>query len=259
MISARSHRPREIRFVVLESIDRGGTSTQLEALTSALRGRGLDVAITAYPDEEAPLTGPLITALRNGKLPLVPDMAVDPEMQMLLGQMLFSLNRREKATQLEELLAAHYLVISSRYQLSGRTYAEGKGISSAAIGALHAGLEHDLRTPDLTLVIDADPDAVAGRAREVLDAFEADLTLQRGVRAAYQRAAAADERIVLVDGIGTPAEITARLLAAFDAAVHPHAWDATDSAGHSMECSHGCGARWGIGDDEVPPGPCPAA
>lgn len=246
------------RFVVLESIDRGGKSTQLEALAVALRARGLDVALTAYPDETAPVTGPLITAFRRGELPMVPDVAADPEVQMLLGQMLFSLNRREKAAYLESLLASHQLVISSRYQLSGRTYAEGKGISSASIGALHEALEADLRQPDLTLVIDADPDAVADRPRAELDAFEADLALQRGVRAAYQRAAAWDMHVVLIDGLGTPAEITARLLDAFDAAAHPHDWEATDSQGYSMECSNGCGARWAVGDD-LPAGPCPAA
>lgn len=246
------------RFVVLESIDRGGKSTQLEALAVALRARGLDVALTAYPDETAPVTGPLITAFRQGALPMVPDVDADPEVQMLLGQMLFSLNRREKATYLESLLSSHQLVISSRYQLSGRTYAEGKGISSASIGALHEALEADLRQPDLTLVIDADPDAVANRPRAELDAFEADLTLQRGVRAAYQRAAAQDERVVLIDGLGTPDEITARLLSAFDAAVHPHDWEATDSQGYSMECSNGCGARWALGDP-LPMGPCPVA
>lgn len=207
------------RFIVLESIDRGGKSTQLEALATTLRARGRDVAITAYPDETAPVTGALITAFRQGRLALVPDVAADPEVQMLLGQMLFSLNRREKAAHLEDLLAVHEIVISSRYQLSGRTYAEGKGISAASIGALHSGLEFDLREPDLTLVIDADPDAVSGRPRADLDAFETDLALQRGVRAAYQRAAAGDDRIVLVDGLGTPDEITARLIAAFDAAV----------------------------------------
>ena len=248
-----------IRFVVLESIDRGGKSTQIEALAAALRDRGLDVALTAYPDEQAPLTGALITAFRHGNLPMVPDVAADPEAQMLLGQMLFSLNRREKAADLEALLARHYLVISSRYRLSGRTYAEGKGIASASIAALHEALESDLRDPDLTLVLDVDPDAVAGRARADLDTLETDLALQRGVRAAYTRAAAADSRIVLVDGVGDPSAVTARLLAAFDAAVHPHDWEATDSAGHSMECSNGCGARWGVGDDLIPPGPCPAA
>lgn len=257
---ADARKTRNIRFVVLESIDRGGKTTQLEALASALAERGIDVALTAYPDELAPITGALITAFRHGRLTMVPDPLVDPETQMLLGQMIFSLNRREKADALEALIASHDLVISSRYRLSGRTYAEGKGISSASISAMHEALESDLREPDLTLVLDIDPDAVTGRARAGLDAFETDLVLQRGVRAAYARAAAADPRVVMVDGIGTPAEVSARLLAAFDAAVSPHDWEATDSAGHSMECSNGCGARWDIHDEEAPAaGPCSEA
>ena len=213
--------PTRSYFLVIEAVDLAGKSTQLMALAEALRRAGRSVATTAYPDRGAPLTGPLIERARYGHLPLVPGLTDGPlgvsaaKRQMLLTQMLFSLNRREVANGLDDLLARHEVVVSSRYSLSGLVYAQASGVEKADIEALLNGLESDLRRPDLTLVLDVDPDAVASRPRaEALDAFERDTALQRSVRQLYSDIARRDRSVVLVDGTGSPDEVAARLFAA---------------------------------------------
>lgn len=217
--------PSKPCFLVIEAVDLAGKSTQLAALAQALRTLGLTVATTAYPDREAPITGRLIDLALHARLPLVPaaDLESDDEpirtvaaqRQMLLVQTLFALNRRERADHLEELMAGHQVVLSSRYGLSGLVYAQASGVPQADIEALLGGLEADLRKPDLTLVLDVDPDVLIHRPRaEELDAFERDRALQRATRQAYRWIAAHDPTVVLVDGSGDPGQVAANLLAA---------------------------------------------
>jgi dTMP kinase len=207
-------------LIVLESVDMGGKSSQLTALAQRFRRAGRKVTLTAYPDRDAPLTGGLLRGLLAGEISLVAGLDAPAQAQreaarlaqMHLTQAIFSLNRREVAARLERLLAGHDVVISDRYRHSGRAYAEAIGISAAQIEALHNGLEGDLRQPDLVLVLDVDPRLAAARRSDAeRDAFDSDLELQLGVRAAYQRIAAADPRVRLVDGSGTPEEVTRRL------------------------------------------------
>jgi len=200
------------RFVVLEAVDLAGKSTQLRLLRAGLERRGLRVAEIAYPDRDAPETGAPIGAFLAGGLALVSDPAADPVGQMLAGQRLFSLNRREVAPRLERLIAEYDVVIASRYALSARAYARAGGVPGAVIDALHEEREGDLRRPDLTLVLDLDTDDLARRPRaEGLDAFESDRALQRRVRAAYRELAAADPTIMIIDAQGSPNEVAGRI------------------------------------------------
>lgn len=196
------------RLIVLEAVDLAGKSTQLNLLHRALTTRGLRVAEISYPDRTSPETGAAIVAFLAGALPLVAEPERHPVEQMLAGQRLFSLNRIEAAPRLERLIAEHDLVLASRYALSARAYARAGGVDGETIDALHQELEHDLRRPDLTLILDLDPDGLDQRERsEGLDAFERDRDLQRRVRDAYRELAAGDSSIELVDAHGTPEEI----------------------------------------------------
>ena len=201
-------------FVVIEGVDLLGKSTQLARAEDAARASGLSVAVTSFPVRTAPVTGSPIERFLAGELSLVVDPAGDPVGQMLAGQALFSLNRREAAPELRALLAGHDLVIASRYALSARAYAIAGGVPPAVITRLHRDLEGDLPRPDLTIVLDADPDTLTGRPRAGgLDAFEQDRGLQQRVRAAYTALAVADRRVELVDAAGTPDEVAARVAA----------------------------------------------
>ena len=200
-------------FVVLEAIDRAGKTTNSAGLLTALREAGRRVALTAYPNREAPLTGWLIQPFLDGHLPMVAGSTrADARTRMLMGQQLFALNRREMAPHLEMLLADHDLVLCSRYQLSGRVYALGGGVPADDLDALFA-IEADLRRPDLTIVIDVDPGVTMARERDDLDTFDSNETLQRATRNAYVAAAEADPSIVLIDGTGDIATVRARITA----------------------------------------------
>lgn len=203
------------RFLVIEGGDRIGKSTQMAGVIGALRARGLSVVETAFPDRTAP-TAPLIEAVIAGSLPLVDDPLADPVGQAFAEQVLFSINRREAAAALRAEIAARDVVVASRYADSARAYAMARGVRRERIDALHAALEGDLPRPDLVVVMDIDPDIAAARGRERVDAFDADLGLQRRVRAAYHELAASCDHIRLVDAAGAPAEVTARLIAAID-------------------------------------------
>jgi thymidylate kinase len=89
----------------------------------------------------------------------------------------------------------------------------------AAIARLHRDLEGELPVPDLALVLDADPLLLARRERPgAMDAFDADLDFQVRVRDAYTALAAAERHTRLVDATGEPDAVTARLVAALEAA-----------------------------------------
>jgi dTMP kinase len=202
------------RFIVIEGVDLLGKSTQLARAEDAARSRGLRVAVTSFPVRTAPVTGGPIERFLAGELPLVTNPETDPVGQMLAGQVLFSLNRREAAPELRDLIARHDLVLASRYTLSARAYAIAGGVNPAVITRVHRDLEGDLPRPDLTIVLDADTDVLAERPRTGgLDAFERDRELQRRVRTAYAALAVSDRRVELVDAAGTPDEVAARVVA----------------------------------------------
>lgn len=205
------------RFLVIEAVDLAGKTTQLALLQEAFERRGMRVGVIGYPDREAPETGAKIDEFLAGRLALVEDPSADPVGQMFAGQRLFSLNRREAAPRLARLLDDRDVVIASRYALSARAYARAGGVDGAAIDALHEELESDLPKPDLTLVLDLDPDGLEARPRGGgLDTFESDRALQRRVRDAYRELAAADRSIVLVDARGSADHVHRELLREID-------------------------------------------
>lgn len=214
------------RLVVIEAIDLAGKTTQTEALASALRQHGRKVAITGYPDRSAPITGRLIERFLAGPevLPLVGGLDdADPEVakaahyrRMIVGQTMFALNRREVAGELEQMVRDNEVVISSRYQLSGRVYALAGGVRPDDIDTLIQSIEGDLRRADSTFVVDVDPAVVIDRPRDGgLDAFERDREFQVRVREHYLAIADVDHSVIIVPGGGSREEVGEALVSAF--------------------------------------------
>lgn len=198
------------RFLAVEGIDRTGKSTQVERLATAARAAGLSVAVTAYPLRTAPVTGPLIDRLLHRDLRLTNH--EDPLSQAFATQLIFSLNRREGAAELRVLIAHHDLTIVSRHALSGAAYAMAEGVGRSDVLRLQHDLESDLPAPELTLMLDADPELLLTRERmEKMDAIDADLTLQQRVRAAYLSLAQGNTAIERIDALGSADEVAARL------------------------------------------------
>jgi dTMP kinase len=143
------------RFISFEGIDGSGKSTQTRALAEALRARGMDVVLTREPGGS-----PGAEDIRRLVLEGDPD-RWSPETEILL----FTAARRDHLEKtIRPALARGDVVITDRFADSTRMYqGMSRGNLRAVVDALHAqmiGVE-----PDLTLLIDIDPDVGLGRAQ----------------------------------------------------------------------------------------------
>jgi dTMP kinase len=212
-------------FVTIEGIDRSGKTTQAGMLADAL---GPLTLLVREP-------GGTEVGERIRRVLKDPHLALDPRAEL----MLFCAARAELAARLIAPARREGRdVVCDRYFDSTAAY------QGAAIGALYAGAAgfegrepreigielieqlNDLVVgdciPELTVLVRVAPDAAADRGQQRLehgaddgsDRFEArGIEFQREVAAAYDDLARRHpERIAVVDGIGMPEEVHARIL-----------------------------------------------
>lgn len=199
-------------FIVLEGLDGAGTTTQLERLSSVLRGEGHRVFATREPSD-----GPIGTQIRQaltGRL-VLPQGAGPLTAETLA--LLFAADRMDHlAAQVEPALARGELVLCDRYVLSSLAY-QGSTLPMQWVGELNARA----LAPDLTLFIDVNAATAASRrlvrggAEEL---FEADAK-QRKIRRQYQKALGSAlvpgrSKIVRIDGKGSVEAVTEACLSA---------------------------------------------
>ncbi len=183
------------RFVSFEGIDGSGKSTQARLLYEALIGAGRDAVLTREPGGS-----PGAEEIRKLVLEGDPD-RWSAETELLL----FTAARRDHLERtIRPALAAGQIVICDRFVDSTRMY---QGLRSGDLRAKVDAL-HDLmigQEPDLTLLIDMDPDAGLARAlrrgdgEARFESFGSDL--QRRMRQGFlDLARAAPDRIRVIDG-----------------------------------------------------------
>lgn len=197
------------RFLSFEGIDGSGKSTQARLLAEALRGFGHEVALTREPGGS-----PGAEEIRRLVLEGDPD-RWSAETELLL----FTAARRDHLEKtIRPALARGEVVITDRFADSSRMYQGiSRGDLAATVDALHAlmiGVE-----PDLTLLIDIDPElglarAVARRGAE--QRFEEmGLEMQRRMRDGFLSLAAAHPaRFRVIDGARDPQAVARDVLAA---------------------------------------------
>ena len=199
------------RFIAFEGGEGAGKSTQTRLLADALRARGLAVVTTREPGGT-----PGAEAIRN--LLLAPPGAEGwtPEAEALL----FAAARADHVAHLiRPALARGEWVLCDRFVDSSRAYQGGAGaLGDEAILALHAFGSGGLR-PDRVILLEGDEEALADRlaARGAeTDAIEArPASYHRAVTAAFRSLAETDPTgFARVDGIGVPAQVHARIMAA---------------------------------------------
>ena len=200
------------RFLSFEGIDGSGKSTQARLLADALRADGQDVVLTREP-------GGSPGAEEIRRLVLEGDPARwSPETEALL----FTAARRDHLERtIRPALARGAFVVCDRFADSTRVY---QGVTRGDLRVLVDGL-HALAIgvePDLTFLIDIDPDLGLSRARARAGAeqrFEdMGLDMQRRMRAAFLDLAAAQPlRFRVIDGAGDPAAVASRVRAALAA------------------------------------------
>jgi dTMP kinase len=143
------------RFISFEGVDGSGKTTQLARLAERLRAAGRDVLETREPGG-APGAEQIRRLLVEG----APG-RWSPETECLL----FTAARRDHLERtIEPALAAGRTVLSDRFADSTRVYqGAARADLRGAVDALHALMIG--REPDLTLVLDLDPDEAHARGR----------------------------------------------------------------------------------------------
>ncbi|MDK3018062.1 dTMP kinase [Pseudodonghicola flavimaris] len=201
-------------FITFEGIDGSGKSTQARLLAEAMRGRGHDVVLTREPGGS-----PGAEEIRSLVLEGDPD-RWSAETEILL----FTAARRDHLERtIEPALAAGKLIISDRFADSTRMY---QGLSRGDLRALVDQLHRLMigREPDLTVLIDLDPDTGLSRAKgrqgheERFEDFGIDL--QRRMRAGFLALAEEfPDRFRVIDGNQSLEAVTADVLATVEAAL----------------------------------------
>lgn len=195
-------------FIVLEGIDGSGTTTQAERLLAHLRVRGRQAGATREPS-----TGPVGKLIREillgGHAPGDGANVHGDTMALL-----FAADRRDHLQrEIEPMLAAGSDVISDRYVWSSLAYQ-----AQEADLPWVRGLARNLRSPDLTLLIDLPIEEAARRralAGRPVERYDADSYLAK-VAAHYRKLAAEDSNAQVIDGRPGMDEVTTLICSAVD-------------------------------------------
>ena len=200
-------------FIAVEGVDGSGKSGVVRHLIAGLQARGHAVVGTREPGGT-----PQGEALR-GLLLAGTDDAWDPRAELLL---MTAARVQHVARVVLPAVAAGQIVISDRYAGSTLAYqGAGRGMAEGLIRDLHRSVVDDV-WPDLTLVLDIDPEIGLARSRKRLsdDAidegrFESlDLAFHQRIRAAFlAQAAAAPDRHAVIDAAAAPDHVQAQALA----------------------------------------------
>ena len=199
-------------FISFEGIDGSGKSTQARLLAERLRGDGHEVVLTREPGGS-----PGAEEIRALVLQGDPD-RWSAETELLL----FTAARRDHLERtIQPALARGATVICDRFADSTRMYQGlSRGDLRGAVDTLHAlmiGVE-----PDVTLLIDMDPEAALARAKARATAEERfedfGLPLQQKMRAGFLALAAEfSDRFRIVDGNRAPEAVAQDVRAALQA------------------------------------------
>ena len=161
-------------LVVFEGLDQSGKQTQAERLRDRLEAAGRTVRLLSFPSYETHIGAEIGRALKGER-----DYAADTM------QLLYVANRFEWKPEIERELAQGTVVVCDRYLASSVAYGEAFGLD----GAWLSEIQRYLPQPDLTVLLDIEPQVSASRKTADRDKYERDLALLARVRESYLRQA----------------------------------------------------------------------
>lgn len=190
------------RFITVEGIEGVGKSTQMRFIAQWLARYDVAPEVTREPGGT-----PLAEQIRG--LVLSPRDEPMPEMAELL--LIFAARAVHLENRIRPALAAGRWVLCDRFTDATFAYqGAGRGLSVERIAELERVVQRGLR-PDLTLLLDTEPETGLGRARQrgEADRFEQEeLGFFHRVRQGYlERARAEPQRVRVVDAGGSVEQV----------------------------------------------------
>jgi dTMP kinase len=201
------------KFITLEGIEGVGKSTNIAVVQAFLEARGIEVVLTHEPGG-TPMAEDIRALLLKDH-----DEAVAEDTELLL---MFASRAQHIARTIRPALEAGKWVLCSRFTDSSMAYqGGGRGIALNHITALAQWVHADLQ-PDLTLLLDLDPEIglARARARAELDRIEKEtMDFFERVRDTYLQLAKTHDRFCVIDASldmdGVKAQVEASLVQLF--------------------------------------------
>ena len=163
-------------LIAFEGLDQSGKQTQAERLRDRVVAAGRLVRLLSFPAYDTSIGTEIGRALQG-------DRDYGPEVM----QLLYVANRYEWKPQIEFELNRGTVLICDRYLASSVAYGDAQGLDAAWL----MDIQKYLPQPDVTFLLDINPDVSATRKTVDRDKYERDLALLARVRDSYMRQAAA--------------------------------------------------------------------
>jgi dTMP kinase len=161
-------------LIAFEGLDQSGKQTQAELLRDRLTALGRRVRLLSFPDYHTHIGGEIGAALRGER-----GYGAD------VMQLLYVANRYEFKAEIERDKAAGTILICDRYLASSVAYGEAHDLD----GDWLRDMQRYLPRPDVTILLDIEPEVSARRKTSDRDKYERDLALLARVRDSYLRQA----------------------------------------------------------------------
>jgi dTMP kinase len=198
-------------FLTLEGAEGVGKSTNIEYITQYLERRGIEYVLTREPGG---------TALAEKIRDLLLAVHEEPMSELTELLLVFAARAQHLDKVIQPALSKGKWVVCDRFTDATFAYqGAGRGLSVETIGQLQLLVQGELR-PDLTLILDLDPEIGLARAsnRGELDRFELEQqSFFRHVRQGYLNIAQAEpERCKVIDASKPLTDVKLDLLAALE-------------------------------------------
>jgi len=228
-------RKKRGRFITFEGIDGSGKTTQIGRLARVLRRRGIPIVITREPGG-TPIADRIREILLSSK-----STGMQPTTEVLLY---FASRAENVARVIRPALEAGKIVLCDRYTDASMAYqGYGRRLGTTIVRRLHEFACQDVN-PDLTLVLEIDPQTSVERARRRNTRHRRDegrleqetLDFYRRVRRGYHNLARREpHRVKLLEGEAPPAVVHETILKAVEPLIRRYKKSKSKSQTHKTQ------------------------